>query len=100
MNVLVTGGAGYIGSTLCEYLLTAGHKVTVLDSFLYSQDSLNLYYHNKNFEVVSLDVRDSEIKKYVKKNDIIIPLAALVGASLCDYKKDETWTMQQLFYSH
>jgi nucleoside-diphosphate-sugar epimerase len=90
MNVLVTGGAGYIGSTLCEYLLNAGHKVTVLDSFLYSQDSLNLYYHNKNFEVVSLDVRDPEIKKYVKKNDIIIPLAALVGASLCDYKKDET----------
>jgi nucleoside-diphosphate-sugar epimerase len=90
MNVLVTGGAGYIGSTLCEYLLNAGHKVTVLDSFLYSQDSLNLYYHNKNFEVVRLDVRDSEIKKYVKKNDIIIPLAALVGASLCDYKKDET----------
>jgi nucleoside-diphosphate-sugar epimerase len=90
MNVLVTGGAGYIGSTLCEYLLNAGHKVTVLDSFLYSQDSLNLYYHNKNFEVISLDVRDPEIKKYVKKNDIIIPLAALVGASLCDYKKDET----------
>jgi nucleoside-diphosphate-sugar epimerase len=90
MNVLVTGGAGYIGSTLCEYLLNAGHKVTVLDSFLYSQESLNLYYHNKNFEVVSLDVRDPEIKKYVKKNDIIIPLAALVGASLCDYKKDET----------
>jgi nucleoside-diphosphate-sugar epimerase len=90
MNVLVTGGAGYIGSTLCEYLLNAGHKVTVLDSFLYSQDSLNLYYHNKNFEVVRLDVRDPEIKKYVKKNDIIIPLAALVGASLCDYKKDET----------
>jgi nucleoside-diphosphate-sugar epimerase len=90
MNVLVTGGAGYIGSTLCEYLLNAGHKVTVLDSFLYSQDSLNLYYHNKNFEVVSLDVRDPEIKKYVKRNDIIIPLAALVGASLCDYKKDET----------
>ena len=51
---------------------------------------LNLYYHNKNFEVVSLDVRDPEIKRYVKKNDIIIPLAALVGASLCDYKKDET----------
>jgi nucleoside-diphosphate-sugar epimerase len=90
MNVLVTGGAGYIGSTLCEYLLNDGHKVTVLDSFLYSQDSLNLYYHNKNFEVVSLDVRDPEIKKYVKRNDIIIPLAALVGASLCDYKKDET----------
>ena len=90
MNILVTGGAGYIGSTLCEYLLNAGHKVTVLDSFLYSQDSLNLYYHNKNFEVVSLDVRDPEIKKYVKRNDIIIPLAALVGASLCDYKKDET----------
>lgn len=90
MKVLVTGGAGYIGSTLCEYLLLAGHKVTVLDNFLYSQDSLNSYYYHPNFEVVSFDVRDSNIKNYVQKNDIIIPLAALVGAPLCDYKKAET----------
>lgn len=90
MKVLVTGGAGYIGSTLCEYLLSAGHKVTVIDNFLYSQNSLNLYYHHANFETVSLDVRDPEMKNYIKKNDIIIPLAALVGAPLCDYKKDET----------
>lgn len=90
MKILVTGGAGYIGSTLCDYLLAAGHKVTVIDNFLYSQDSLNSYYHHPNFEVVSLDVRDPETKRYIQKNDIIIPLAALVGASLCDYKKDET----------
>lgn len=90
MKVLVTGGAGYIGSTLCEYLLLAGHKVTVLDNFLYSQASLNSYYYHPNFEVVSFDVRDSNIKNYVQKNDIIIPLAALVGAPLCDYKKAET----------
>ena len=46
MKILVTGGAGYIGSTLCDYLLAAGHKVTVIDNFLYSQDSLNSYYHH------------------------------------------------------
>lgn len=90
MKVLITGGAGYIGSLLCDYLLKEGHKVTVVDNFLFSRNSLNSYYFHKNFEVVSMDVRDPELINYVKKNDIIIPLAALVGAPLCDYKKQET----------
>ena len=90
MKVLITGGAGYIGSLLCEYLLSQKFKVTVIDNFLFSQNSLNSYYNNKNFDVISMDVRDQELIKYVKKNDIIIPLAALVGAPLCDYKKQET----------
>lgn len=90
MKVLITGGAGYIGSLLCDYLLKENHKVTVVDNFLFSRSSLNSYYYNKNFEVVSMDVRDPEIINYLKKNDIIIPLAALVGAPLCDYKKHET----------
>ena len=90
MKVLITGGAGYIGSLLCEYLLSQKFKVTVIDNFLFSQNSLNSYYNDKNFDVISMDVRDQELIKHVKKNDIIIPLAALVGAPLCDYKKQET----------
>lgn len=90
MKILVTGGAGYIGSLLCHYLLLEKHKVTVVDNFLYSKSSLNAYFNSDNFDVVSLDVRDPDIIKLIKKHDIIIPLAALVGAPLCDYKKLET----------
>lgn len=90
MKILVTGGAGYIGSTLCSYLLEKGHHVTVIDNFLFSQNSLNAYYNNKNFEVVNLDVRDDAIIEHLKNKDLIIPLAALVGAPLCNLKKKET----------
>ena len=90
MKILITGGAGYIGSTLCEYLLKSGHEVTVLDSFLFSNDSLNSYMSDKNFSVFQEDVRNiSSIKKYISKNDAIIPLACLVGAPLCNLKKVE-----------
>ena len=88
MKILITGGAGYIGSSLCGYLLQKGYKVTVLDTFMFSNDSLNAYMSNKNFFVYQEDVRDIEtVNKYVKKNDIIIPLACLVGAPLCNLKK-------------
>tara|TARA_B100000131_G_scaffold321479_1_gene372290 strand:- start:2839 stop:3777 length:939 start_codon:yes stop_codon:yes gene_type:complete len=90
MRILITGGAGYIGSTLCEYLLNSGHEVTVLDSFLFSNDSLNSYMSDKNFSVFQEDVRNiSSIKNYISKNDVIIPLACLVGAPLCNLKKVE-----------
>ncbi len=90
MKILITGGAGYIGSSLCGYLLQKGYKVTVLDTFMFSNDSLNAYMSNKNFFVYQEDVRDIEtVNKYVKKNDIIIPLACLVGAPLCNLKKKE-----------
>ena len=86
-NILVTGGAGYIGSTLVPELLNAGHKVTVIDNFMYKQTSLNHICNNKNFSVDNCDVRIlSDIKRHLKNADIIIPLAAYVGAPLC--KKD------------
>ncbi len=85
LSILVTGGAGYIGSTLVAELLEAGHKVTVLDSFLFRQTSLNHVCHLENFELVRGDSRNEEtMKKLVAKADVIIPLAALVGAPLCD----------------
>jgi len=83
-NILVTGGAGYIGSVLIPDLLSAGHKVTVLDNFMFKQASLNHICHYSNFEIIKGDVRlESAIAPLVKKADIIIPLAALVGAPLC-----------------
>jgi nucleoside-diphosphate-sugar epimerase len=90
MNVLLTGGAGYIGSTLCEFLLKENYKVKVVDTFNYGFDSLNSYMHNPNFSVEKVDVRNFEkIKQLLKKQDVIIPLAALVGAPLCNFKPKE-----------
>lgn len=84
LNILITGGAGYIGSTLVPDLLGLGHKVTVVDNFMYRQTSLNHCAIHDNFEVVRGDVRSDEIMSgLLKKADVIFPLAALVGAPIC-----------------
>jgi len=84
-NILVTGGAGYLGSTMVPDLLEAGHKVTVLDNFMYKQASLNHVCHHPNFSVVRGDIRiERVIAPLLKKVDIVIPLAALVGAPMCN----------------
>jgi len=83
-KILITGGAGYIGSVLTEKLLKKNYEVTVIDNFLYKQSSLNHLCQYKNLNIIKMDVRNSEeIKKIQNKNDIIIPLAALVGAPIC-----------------
>ena len=83
-NILVTGGAGYLGSTLVPDLLAAGHKVTVLDNFMFKQTSLNHCCYHPNFSVVKGDIRQKDtMSKLMKEADVIIPLAALVGAPLC-----------------
>lgn len=83
-NILVTGGAGYLGSTMVPELLNAGHKVTVLDNFMFGQNSLAHACHHQNFSVVRGDIRQENVMlPLMKKADIIIPLAALVGAPLC-----------------
>ena len=84
-RVLVTGGAGYIGSTLVPMLLDRGCQVTVVENFMFGQDSLSAVCHNRNFELVRADVRNRDVMRPLfSKADIIIPLAALVGAPLCD----------------
>ncbi|HLQ75920.1 MAG TPA: NAD(P)-dependent oxidoreductase [Terriglobia bacterium] len=84
-SILITGGAGYIGSILSEALLAEGHRVTVLDSFLFGQAPLNHLCSNPNFDVRRGDARDeSLLQPLLKSADYIIPLAALVGAPLCD----------------
>jgi len=83
-QILVTGGAGYLGSTLVPELLAAGHRVTVLDNFMYNQNSLAHVCHHPGFDVVRGDVRsESAVLPLLKKADIVIPLAAYVGAPLC-----------------
>jgi nucleoside-diphosphate-sugar epimerase len=86
-NILVTGGCGYLGSTMVPKLLDAGHNVMVVDNLMFGQTSLNHICHNPNFEFVQADVRlANEMGPLFAKADIIIPLAAYVGAPLC--KKD------------
>jgi nucleoside-diphosphate-sugar epimerase len=83
-NILVTGGAGYLGSTMVPDLLAAGHKVTVLDNFMFKQTSLNHCCYHPNFTVVKGDIRQKDtMSVLMKEADVIIPLAALVGAPLC-----------------
>ena len=83
-NILVTGGAGYLGSTMVPDLLKAGHKVTVLDNFMFQQASLNHVCNDPNFSIVKGDIRiKSVMQPLLKNSDIVIPLAALVGAPLC-----------------
>ncbi len=84
-HVLVTGGAGYLGSVLCEHLLDRGYDVTVIDNLMYGQYSLFHICANPAFELLFGDVRDEDLMgRLVKKADVIIPLAAIVGAPACD----------------
>jgi len=88
LNILVTGGAGYLGSVLVPKLLSLGHSVTVLDNFMWGQSSLAECCADDKFTIIRGDVRDSAtISKTMSKADYIIPLAALVGAPLCNSDK-------------
>jgi len=85
IQVLVTGGAGYLGSVLCEHLLNSGYGVTVVDNLMLGQHSLFHLCANPSFDFVKGDARDEDLMgNLLKKADVIIPLAAIVGAPACD----------------
>ena len=85
-KILITGGAGYIGSVLVPLLLKEGYAVHVLDNFLFSQTSLAECCIEPNFQVTRGDCRDkSTLTKALKDADYIIPLAAIVGAPACNF---------------
>lgn len=84
-KILVTGGAGYLGSILCEHLLAAGHNVTVIDTLLYQQVPLFHLCANPKFDFIFGDARDERVMgPLLKGADVIIPLACVVGAPACD----------------
>ncbi len=83
-TILVTGGAGYIGSILTPALLAAGHKVTVVDSLTYGQGPLLDCCANPHFDFIKGDICDRALMdSLLPKFDVIIPLAAIVGAPAC-----------------
>jgi nucleoside-diphosphate-sugar epimerase len=84
-NILVTGGAGYIGSVLVPALLREGHRVTVLDNFMFKQSSLLECCADPRFELIHGDAREEDaLRAAIKGKDYILPLAALVSYQLCD----------------
>lgn len=84
MKVLITGGAGYLGSVITGKMLNEGYEVTVLDKLIFNQVSLLSYTSNPNFKFIHGDVRDeSLLERLCNESDVIIPLAAIVGFPAC-----------------
>lgn len=84
-KILITGGAGYLGSILTGRLLQEGYQVTVLDNLMYGQSGLYHLCNEPSFEFIRGDARDEKVVgDLIAKSDVIIPLAAVVGAPACD----------------
>ncbi len=83
-KIVVTGGAGYLGSIMTERFLAAGHRVTIVDNLMYGPAGLFQHCANPNFEFIFGDARDRDLmRETIKDADVIVPLAALVGAPVC-----------------
>lgn len=97
MKVLVTGGAGYVGSTLVPELLAAGHSVRVLDSLLHGGQSLLPVWTHPRFEFVRGDVRDEPIvRQAVVGMEAVVHLAAIVGDPACAREPDTARDVNQV----
>tara|TARA_R100001443_G_scaffold107270_1_gene117032 strand:- start:626 stop:1564 length:939 start_codon:yes stop_codon:yes gene_type:complete len=84
-KILVTGGAGYIGTSLIPRLLEEGHEVTVLDNLMHGGNQLLSFFRDVNFNFVKGDITiKSDLEEVVKHKDIIIHLAAIVGFPACE----------------
>ncbi len=90
INILVTGGAGYIGSKLVTKLIEKNYNVTVIDNMMFDKSSLDHLYIKKNFKFINNDISNKHfLKKILYKYDIVIPLAGYVGAPLCERNKKQ-----------
>ena len=100
MKILITGGAGYLGSVITGKMLNAGHEVVVLDKLIFNQTSLLVYTANHNFRFIHGDVRNETLlEKLCNEADVIIPLAAIVGFPACDAEPElaEEINYKQIF---
>ena len=95
-KILITGGAGYIGSVLIPKLLNDGFHVTCVDNLMYEPTSLMMATKHKKFSLIVGDARDKELMKpLIEKSDIIIPLACLTGAPLCNKDKSSALSVNK-----
>lgn len=91
MKILITGGAGYLGSVLTEVLLNKGYQVTVIDNLIYKQTSVAPFSYHPNFDFILGDITNELLlKSLVEKHDVIIPLAAIVGMPACKAQPELT----------
>jgi len=98
MKVLITGGAGYLGSVITDLLLKLDYEVTILDNLMYNQTSSIVFSHYETFNFIYGDVRDQKLlEELVLTHDIIIPLAAIVGFPACERDKE---LATQVNYDH
>ena len=90
-KILVTGGAGYIGSTVVRHLLCRGYDVHVLDNLIQGADGVNCFYGYSNYNFIKGDIRDQKlVNEIVGKVDYVAHLAAIVGEYACKKNPDET----------
>ena len=89
-KILITGAAGYLGSIISTRLVELGYIVTAVDIIKYDKNSLSHLFYFDNFKFLKEITDEKVIKKVLKNQDIIIPLAALVGAPLCEKFKKKT----------
>ena len=94
-RILVTGAAGYIGSLLVPKLLADGHQVTCVDNLMYEATSLLMPAIHPNCDVIIGDARDKELMNLIESSDVIIPLACLTGAPLCNRDKTSAITVNR-----
>jgi len=88
-KILITGGAGFLGSVMIPELLSRGHQVKVIDNLMYGQHTLFSFCADPNFEFVLGDAREEALlREHIKDADVLIPLAAIVGAPGC---KRDPW---------
>ena len=83
-SILITGGAGYVGSVLVRKLVSLGYDVKVIDSLVFGNDGISSLINEKKIEFFNLDIRETEkISSIIQNIDCVIHLAAIVGEPLC-----------------
>lgn len=95
MKIAITGASGYVGSILTKKLLEKNYHVTAIDNFRYENRNIFQLANYKKLKIIEGDVRDIHILNEILNHDIIIPLAALVGAPLCDKFPEEAISINQ-----